>query len=582
MASGQEELLFGRLALHYKLITAGQLEEVHGLHALAGGRRQLPAILVEMGYLTQHQVEQLLVVQRDYLQKRRGQAEPHRGATTVMPELTAAAAAGAGAPAAAAPAAPAAAAPATAKAATAPTPAPAAAAPAAPSPEDTVATLEFTPIGPAVAAARPAGATLSDAAVVGPAIAADSGARLPPITAFAAPLPALTPAGPPPAATAAATGAAAAGAAAATPWSSAAAAAAPWTGGAAGQRQLDAVLALAVERGASDIHIHSGAPIGLRILGRLEDLDPQPLAPAVAARMIEEILDDDQRAALARHGQLDFAHVLPGRARFRANAYRQQRGCDAVFRSISSQPPTLLSLGLPESVARLADYHQGMVLITGPSGCGKSSTLAALINVINETRSDHIVCVEDPIEYVHVSRRSIVNQRQVGPHTSSFARAMRAALREDPDVIAIGELRDLETIELAITAAETGHLVLGTLHTNNAIRTINRMLGVFPPNQQPQMRTMISESLRAVVSQRLLARADGRGRVPALEMLIATKAVSSLIRDNKTFQIRSVLQTGTAHGMIQLDVSLAELVKSGVVTREEALLHAEDPARLPV
>jgi twitching motility protein PilT len=294
------------------------------------------------------------------------------------------------------------------------------------------------------------------------------------------------------------------------------------------------------------------------------------------------VLDDDQRAALARHGQIDLAYTLPGRARFRANVFRQQRGLDAVFRSIPSQPPTLVSLGLPESLARLADYHQGMVLITGPSGCGKSSTLAALINVINETRSDHIVCVEDPIEYVHVSRRAIVNQRQVGPHTSSFARAMRAALREDPDVIAIGELRDLETIELAITAAETGHLVLGTLHTNNAIRTINRMLGVFPPSQQPQMRTMISESLRAVVSQRLLARADGRGRVAALEVLIATKAVSSLIRDNKTFQIRSVLQTGAAHGMIQLDVSLAELVRGGVVTREEALLHVEDPAKLPV
>jgi twitching motility protein PilT len=359
------------------------------------------------------------------------------------------------------------------------------------------------------------------------------------------------------------------------------AAAAPWSGGAAGQRQLNAVLELAITRGASDVHIHSGAPIGLRLLGRLEDLDPQPLAPPVAARMIEEVLDAEQRAALASHGQIDFAYALPGRARFRANAYRQQRGVDAVFRSIPSEPPTLASLGLPESLARLADYHQGMVLVTGPSGCGKSATMAALISIINQTRAEHIITIEDPIEYIHASRRGIVNQRQVGPHSASFARALRAALREDPDVVALGELRDLETISLAISAAETGHLVLGTLHTTNAIRTINRMLGVFPPNQQSQMRTMIAESLRAVVSQRLLARADGRGRVPALEVLIVNKAASNLIRDNKTFQIRSILQTGAAHGMMQLDASLAELVRSRVVHREEALLQAEDPAKIP-
>jgi twitching motility protein PilT len=359
------------------------------------------------------------------------------------------------------------------------------------------------------------------------------------------------------------------------------AATAPWSAGAGGRRQLDALLALAVARGASDVHVHSGAPIGLRLVGRLQDLDSQPLAPAVAARMIEEVLDDDQRAALALHGQIDFAYTLPGRARFRANAYRQQRGLDAVFRSIPSQPPTLQSLGLPESLARLADYHQGMVLITGPGGCGKSATMAALISIINQTRADHVITIEDPVEYIHPSHLAIVNQRQVGPHTASFARAMRAALREDPDVIAIGELRDSETISLAITAAETGHLVFGTLHTNNAVRTINRMLGVFPPSQQAQMRAMVSESLRAVVSQRLLARADGSGRVPALEVLIVTKAAANMIRENKTFQIRSVLQTGAGHGMVQLDVSLADLVRTGVVTRDEALLHADDPARIP-
>lgn len=536
MASGQEELLFGRLALHYKLITAGQLEEVHGLHALAGGRRRLPEILVEMGYLSQRQVDQLLVVQRDYLEKRR----VAQAAAAAAPESSAPAAAVAATESSAAPA-------------TAPEPAPARAG-AAPALSPARAAA---PLGSA--AARPAAPYTSAAATAGPddtvAVPGAAGAQgAPGATGSVQP----------------------AAAAAASGWQGISATAGEATG-----RPLDAILALAVERGASDIHIHSGAPIGVRLVGSLVDLDPQPLAPAVAARMIEEVLDDHQRAALAQRGQIDFAYTLPGRARFRANAYRQQRGLDAVFRSIPSQPPTLASLGLPESLARLADYHQGMVLITGPSGCGKSATMAALINIINHSRSEHIVTVEDPIEYIHPSRLGIVNQRQVGPHTASFARALRAALREDPDVIAIGELRDLETISLAITAAETGHLVLGTLHTNNSVRTINRMLGVFPPSQQSQMRTMISESLRAVVSQRLVARADGSGRVPALEVLIVTKAVANLIRESKTFQIRSILQTGGAHGMIQLDASLAELVRSGVVTRDEALLHADDPAKIP-
>jgi twitching motility protein PilT len=558
MASGQEELLFGRLALHYKLITAGQLEEVHGLHALAGGRRRLPEILVEMGYLSQRQVDQLLVVQHDYLEKRRaaqaaasaaapGSSAPGAAATVSSASASSSAAAAAAdsrLESSAAPAASNAAEPAAARGAAAPALSPAkAAAPLGPA-------LPSTARAAASAYAPPAASTAgSDDTVAVPGGPGAPGAPAP--------------------------------AAAASAWPAIAAAATPWLGGAAGQRQLDAVLALAVERGASDIHIHSGAPIGVRLVGSLVDLDPQPLAPAVAARMIEEVLDDAQRASLARHGQIDFAYTLPGRARFRANAYRQQRGLDAVFRSIPSQPPTLASLGLPESLARLADYNQGMVLITGPSGCGKSATMAALINIINHNRTEHIVTVEDPIEYIHPSRRGIVNQRQVGPHTASFARALRAALREDPDVIAIGELRDLETISLAITAAETGHLVLGTLHTNNSVRTINRMLGVFPPNQQGQMRTMISESLRAVVSQRLVARADGSGRVPALEVLIVTKAVANLIRESKTFQIRSILQTGAGHGMIQLDASLADLVRSGVVTRDEAVLHAEDPAKIP-
>jgi twitching motility protein PilT len=295
--------------------------------------------------------------------------------------------------------------------------------------------------------------------------------------------------------------------------------------------------------------------------------------------MVEEILTPEQREALRERGQVDFAYTLGAQGRFRSNAYRQQRGVDAVFRVIPPKPPTLEELGLPSSLARLANYHQGMVLLTGPAGCGKSSTLAALLNIINEDRHDHIITIEDPIEYIHPSKKCVVNQRQVGPHTGSFARALRGALREDPDIIAIGELRDLETIALALTAAETGHLVLATLHTNNAVRTVNRILGVFPPNQQDQIRTMVSESLRAVVSQRLVAKADGNGRVPALEILMANKAVGNLIRENKTFQIKSVLQTGATHGMCLLDASLAELVKNKVITRDEAARNAEDPQR---
>ncbi len=347
-----------------------------------------------------------------------------------------------------------------------------------------------------------------------------------------------------------------------------------------GSRQLDRVLEQAFRRGASDLHVHSGAALKLRLRGELVDAGPV-LERAAAERVIREILTLEQQTALDRAGQVDLAYSLPGVARYRVNVYRQQNGLDAVFRIIPAQPPTYADLGLPNALARIANYHQGMVLFTGPAGCGKSSTLAATLNIISEERRDHIITIEDPIEYLHPSKRCLVNQRAVGSHTGSFARALRAALREDPDVIAIGELRDLETISLALTAAETGHLVLATLHTNSALRTIGRMVGVFPAQQQAQIRTMLSESLRAVVSQRLLRRADGRGRVVAYELLIVNRAVSSLIREDKAFQIRSVLQTGAAQGMCTLDSSLTALVRSGVVTRDEAVRHAEEPQRIP-
>jgi twitching motility protein PilT len=343
---------------------------------------------------------------------------------------------------------------------------------------------------------------------------------------------------------------------------------------------IEDVLRDAVRRGASDIHVHAGHPVRIRLAGELVEADGAPLEPAAAESMLLGALDPEVRAVLDHGGEADFCYAMDGVGRFRANVYRQQRGLDGVFRFIPPQPPSLEDLGLPRSVAKLTTYPQGMVLVTGPAGCGKTSTLAALVDLINEERRDHILTIEDPIEYLHTSKRCLVNQRSVKRHTGSFARALRAALREDPDVIVIGELRDLETISLALSAAETGHLVLATLHTDNTLRTLNRMVGAFPADQQEQVRTMLSESLRAVISQRLLPRADGAGRVPALETLIVTKAVGNLIRDNKVFQIQSILQTGASHGMGLLDQSIGNHLAAGTITREIALQACVDPKTL--
>jgi twitching motility protein PilT len=346
--------------------------------------------------------------------------------------------------------------------------------------------------------------------------------------------------------------------------------------GAADRNRFLDYLRRAIEHGASDIHLHAGAHALVRVGGRLEALSDAPLDRDDVERMVLSMLDREQLELLAERGELDACQTFEGIGRFRANLYREQRGLDGVFRFISATPPTLDQLGLPARLARFTTYHQGMVLITGPSGCGKSSTMAALVNLINEERREHILTIEDPIEYVHASKRCLVNQRSAGHHTQSFARALRAALREDPDVIAIGELRDLETVSLALSAAETGHFVLATLHTDNAIRTVNRLVGSFPADQQDQVRTMLSESLRAVISQRLLPRKDGNGRVPALETMIVTRAVANLIRENKTFQIHSILQTGAGQGMALLANSIRELVTSGVVSAEEGARHVED------
>jgi twitching motility protein PilT len=333
----------------------------------------------------------------------------------------------------------------------------------------------------------------------------------------------------------------------------------------------------AAGQGASDIHVHAMGPMRMRRFGTLWSIPDSALPTETVRRALLSLLSDDDRARFDVDGQIDFGLSLPGAGRFRVNVYRQHKGTDGVFRVVQREAPTLASLQLPSSLARLTTYHQGIVLLTGPGASGKSSTMAALVRMINEDRADHIVTIEDPIEVVHTSIRCVINQRQASRHTKSFARALKAALREDPDVIVIGEMRDRETAQLALTAAETGHLVLATLHTQSAVGTINRVIGEFPPAQQPNVRAMLSESLRAVVSQRLLPKKDGSGVVPAVELLFNTQAVANLIREQRTHQIRSTMQTGAASGMQTLEASLTELVGKGLVDLDVARRFAEDP-----
>ena len=330
------------------------------------------------------------------------------------------------------------------------------------------------------------------------------------------------------------------------------------------------LLIFGVKQKASDVHISAGEPPIIRIHGELRKLESPPLTAEQVHKMIYEILNDRQRKVLEETKELDFSISMGEYGRFRVNCFFQQRGEAAVFRSIPSKIYTFEELGLPRAVRQIAKNRRGLVLVTGPTGSGKSTTLAAMINLINNDRKDHIITIEDPIEFLHSSINCLINQRELLAHTQSFSNALRSALREDPDVILIGEMRDLETISLALTAAETGHLVFGTLHTTGAAKTIDRVIDVFPAEQQAQIRTQFSETLQAVISQRLFKRRDGTGRIAAIEIMIGTPAIRNLIREAKVSQIQSIMQAGQKFGMQTMDASLKELVSRKIIAPEEA------------
>ncbi|MBK7959836.1 MAG: type IV pilus twitching motility protein PilT [Bdellovibrionales bacterium] len=333
---------------------------------------------------------------------------------------------------------------------------------------------------------------------------------------------------------------------------------------------IDELFKLMVEQGASDLHVTSGAPPYLRLHGNMLPLNYKELTSQDTQGLIFEILSEKQKKSFIEKWELDCAYTLPGIGRFRCNIFMQRKGLGGVFRIIPERIKTAAELNLPQTILDLIDADRGLVLVTGPTGSGKSTTLASMIHEINLTREAHIITVEDPIEFVHQNVKSLVNQREVGSHTKSFANALKAALREDPDILLVGELRDLETISLALTAAETGHLVFGTLHTNSASKTIDRIIDVFPAGQQQQIRTMLAESLRGVVAQALFSRADGQGRVAAFEILKNTKAVANLIREGKVHQIASAMQTGSRSGMVLFEKYIEDLVKKGKVSNADA------------
>ncbi|NNG00491.1 MAG: type IV pilus twitching motility protein PilT [Desulfobacteraceae bacterium] len=343
--------------------------------------------------------------------------------------------------------------------------------------------------------------------------------------------------------------------------------------------KIDAFFKLMHEHGASDLHLAAGQPPALRIHGDIERIKYKVLNSDDLRSMLYEICTEDKIKVFEETGDIDFGYEIPGLARYRANFFMQKNGVAAVFREIPSQIMTAEQLGLPPVITKLATLPRGLVLVTGPTGSGKSTTLASVIDVANRARTDHIITVEDPIEFVHKSRGCIVNHREVGLHTRSFSNALRGALREDPDIILVGEMRDLETISLAIEAASTGHLVFSTLHTTSAPKTVDRIIEVFPAGEQAQIRSTLADGIRAVISQTLFKRIDKRGRVPALEILIATPAVRNLIREGKSHQIPSMVQTGKKYGMQLLDDAIMELYNKGKISADDAYTKANDKSR---
>ena len=344
---------------------------------------------------------------------------------------------------------------------------------------------------------------------------------------------------------------------------------------------ISELLAFSVKNKASDLHLSAGLPPMIRVHGEVRRINLPPLEHRDVHGMIYDIMNDGQRKAYEEVLECDFSFEIPGLARFRVNAYNQDRGAAAVLRTIPSKVLTLEQLNAPNIFAELALKPRGLVLVTGPTGSGKSTTLAAMINHLNETEYGHILTVEDPIEFVHESKKCLINQREVGPHTMSFQNALRSALREDPDAILVGELRDLETIRLALTAAETGHLVFGTLHTSSAAKTIDRIVDVFPAEEKEMVRAMLSESLQAVVSQTLLKTKDGSGRVAAHEIMLGTPAIRNLIREAKVAQMYSAIQTGSSIGMQTLDQNLTDLVRRNVISAAAARAAAKIPENFP-
>ncbi len=335
------------------------------------------------------------------------------------------------------------------------------------------------------------------------------------------------------------------------------------------------------EKEGSDLHITSGSPPRMRVNGQLRDVDMDSLSPEETKKLIYDVLTPAQIAVLEEKMELDLSVGPNGKERYRTNVFFQRGAVGAVLRAIPSRIKSFEELGLPELICKqLCSLPRGLILVTGTTGCGKSTTLASMINFINETRSEHIVTVEDPIEYIHMNKKSHVNQREVGQDTRAFAPALRGVLRQDPDVVLIGEMRDLETIEAALTISETGHLTFGTLHTSDAVQTVNRIVDVFPPHQQQQIRTQLSFTLQAVITQGLIEKADGSGRALAAEVLVMTSAVRALIRDSKVHQIYSIIQTNQRIGMMTMNQSLANLVKAGEISAETAVAHTSDPEEL--